>query len=127
MSVDTDPHRLRGRRLALTYAGLQLAAALAVALVALGIAGIDAARAAIVGGLVVAVGNVVFGWTLFRPGIAPVRQLANAAYLGEVLKWLWIGFALWVALGPAHLPPLPLLCGLLAAQVGFWVGVAVIR
>ena len=127
MSVAPDKHRLRGRRLALRYAGLQMAAALVVAAVALWVAGFEAARAALVGGLVVAVGNVVFGWTLFSPGVAPVRHLARAAYLGVVLKWLWIGFALWLALGPAHVPPLPMLCGLLAAQVGFWVGVAVIR
>jgi len=70
---------------------------------------------------------VLFGWKLFQPGVAPVRALARAAYAGEVLKWLWVGVALWAALGVAHLPPLPLLLGLIAAQAGFWLGIALIR
>jgi len=120
-------HRERGRRLVLRYAALQLGAALPVAAAALALSGAAAAKAALVGGLVVALGNVVFGWTLFRPGIAPVQRLARAAYAGEALKWLWIVAALYGALAVAHLPPLPLIAGLVAAQAGFWVGVAVFR
>jgi F0F1-type ATP synthase assembly protein I len=120
-------HRERGRRLVLRYAALQVGAAALVALVALGVADGRAARAALAGGAVAAIGNVLFGWKLFQPGIAPVRTLARAAYAGEVLKWLWVGVALWAALGVAHLPPLPLLLGLIAAQVGFWLGMALIR
>lgn len=120
-------HRERGRRLVLRYAAVQMAAAAVAALVALAIADAAAARAALVGGLVVALGNVLFGWKLFQPGIAPVRTLAQAAYAGEVLKWLWVGAGLWLALGVAHLPPLPLLLGLIAAQFGFWLGIALIR
>jgi F0F1-type ATP synthase assembly protein I len=120
-------HRQRGRRLVLRYAALQMAAAAVVAVVAFAFAGPAAARAALVGGLVVALGNVLFGWKLFQPGVAPVRALARAAYAGEVLKWLWVGVALWAALGVAHLPPLPLLLGLIAAQAGFWLGIALIR
>jgi F0F1-type ATP synthase assembly protein I len=127
MTAVVDHHRERGRRLVLRYALVQLAAAGVVAAVALAVAGFAAARAGLAGGFVVALGNVVFGWTLFRPGIAPVPVLARAAYAGEVLKWLWVGAALWVALGVAHLPPLPFVAGLVAAQIGFWVGIAVIR
>ena len=120
-------HRERGRRLVLRYAGLQLGAAALVAAIALGWAGLAAARAALAGGLVVVLGNVVFGWVLFQPGIAPVRVLARAAFAGEALKWLWIGFALWVAFAVAHLPPLPLVAGLIAAQFGFWLGLVVLK
>ncbi len=126
MSV-AGSHRERGRRLVLRYAGLQVAAATLVAIVAYGVAGGAAARASLVGGLVVALGNVVFGWALFRPGIAPVRVLTRAFYVGEMLKWLWVGLALWGAIAVAHLPPLPLLLGLMAAQFGFWLGMARIR
>lgn len=126
MSV-TGNHRERGRRLVLRYAALQMGAAMLVVAGALVLSGTAAARAALVGGLVVALGNVVFGWTLFQPGIAPVQRLARAVYAGEVLKWLWIAAALYGAFAIAHLPPLPLVAGLVAAQVGFWVGVAVIR
>ncbi|MBS0394679.1 MAG: ATP synthase subunit I [Proteobacteria bacterium] len=111
----------------LRYAALQMGAALPVVLAALVLSGAAAAKAALVGGLVVAVGNVVFGWTLFQPGIAPVQRYARALYAGEVLKWLWVAGALWGAFAVAHLRPLPLLAGLLAAQAGFWVGIAVIR
>jgi F0F1-type ATP synthase assembly protein I len=120
-------HRERGRRLVLRYAALQMGAAAVAALVSLGVAGGAAAQAALAGGAVAAIGNLVFGWKLFQPGIAPVRTLARAAYAGEVLKWLWVGAALWAALGVAHLQPLPLLAGLLAAQLGFWLGMALIR
>ncbi len=120
-------HRERGRRLVLRYAALQMAAAGVVAVAALAVAGTAASRAALVGGLVATIGNVLFGWKLFQPGVAPVRTLARAAYTGEVLKWLWVGTGLWVALGVAHLSPLPLLLGLIAAQLGFWLGIALIR
>jgi len=111
----------------LRFAALQMIAASLVAVGALALSGAAAAQAALAGGLVSAVGNVVFGWKLFAPGVAPVRVLARAVYVGEALKWLWIGVALWVAIGPAHLAALPLLLGLMAAQAGFWLGIALIR
>ena len=127
MSAGAGNHRERGRRLVLRYAALQVSAAALVAAVALGLAGFAAARAALAGGLVVVLGNVMFGWVLFQPGIAPVRVLARALYAGEVLKWVWVGLALWAALAVAHLPPLPLLLGLIAAQFGFWLGLVVLK
>ena len=127
MSFGASHQRDRGRRLVLRYAALQMGVAGLAAAVALAVAGRGAAQAVLAGGLVVTLGNVVYGWTLFQPGIAPVRVLARAVYAGEVLKWLWIGLALWGALAVAHLPPLPLVLGLLAAQFGFWLGIALIR
>lgn len=127
MPVGAANHRDRGRRLVLRYAGLQLGIAALAALAALVLAGPRAAQAAIAGGFVVTLGNVVYGWVLFRPGIAPVGTLVRAVYAGELLKWLWVGLALWAAFALAHLPPLPLVAGLIAAQVGFWLGVALIR
>jgi F0F1-type ATP synthase assembly protein I len=120
-------HRERGRRLVLRYAGLQMGAAALVAAVAFGWAGLAGAQAALAGGLIVALGNVVYGWVLFQPGIAPVRVLARALFAGEVLKWLWIGVALWFAFAVAHLRPLPLVAGLIAAQFGFWLGLVVFK
>jgi F0F1-type ATP synthase assembly protein I len=128
-------HKTRGRRLVLRYAGVQMACAAVVAVAALllsglasGIAaGLASGIAALAGGAIVAFGNVVFGWKMFAPGIAPAGALARAWYVGEVLKWLWVGFALWLAFSQAALPPLPLLLGLVAAQVGFWVGLATVR
>jgi F0F1-type ATP synthase assembly protein I len=104
-----------------------MACAGVVAVGALPVAGLAAAGAALAGGAIVALGNVVFGWKMFAPGIAPAGALARAWYVGEVLKWLWVGFALWLALAHVALPPLPLLLGLVAAQVGFWIGLATVR
>ncbi len=120
-------HKTRGRRLVLRYAGVQMACAAAVAVASLALAGAAEGMAALAGGAIVAFGNVVFGWKMFAPGIAPAGALARAWYVGEVLKWLWIGFALWLAFAQAALPPLPLLLGLVAAQVGFWIGLATVR
>jgi F0F1-type ATP synthase assembly protein I len=125
--VNPTDHKTRGRLLVLRYAGVQVACAAVVAVAALALSGLPAAGSALIGGLIVALGNVVFGWRLFAPGIAPAGTLARAWYAGEVLKWLWVGFALWLALGPAQLPPLPLLAGLIAAQIGFWIGIATVK
>jgi ATP synthase protein I len=120
-------HTTRGRLMVLRYAGVQMACAAVVAVAALALSGPTAAVAALAGGSVVALGNVVFGWKMFSPGIAPAGALARAWYVGEMLKWIWVGFALWLALGPAQLAPLPLLLGLIAAQIGFWIGLATVK
>jgi ATP synthase protein I len=120
-------HTTRGRLLVLRYAGVQMVGAAIVAIVSFALSGAPAAIAALAGGFVVALGNVVFGWKMFSPGIAPAGALARAWYVGEMLKWVWVGFALWLALGPAQLAPLPLLLGLIAAQIGFWVGIATVK
>lgn len=128
MALDSSrEQRARGRRLVLRYASVQLACALAVAIAALALAGPTAAVAALAGGAISAVGNVVFGWRLFAPGVAPVPELVKGLWAGELLKWLWVGLALWGALGPAQLAASPLLAGLIAAQFGFWLGLAWIR
>jgi len=117
----------RGKRLVLRFAGLQL---LAVGLLAVGaavIADVAAAQAVLAGGSIVAVGNVVFGWRLFAPGVKPAGQIARALWLGEGLKWLWVVVAVWAAFVVAELAPLPVLLGMLTAQIAFWVGVALIR
>ncbi len=123
------PHHpaARGRALVLRFAVVQM---LAASMIALGMgvfSGWTAVHAALAGGGVVAVGNVIFGWRLFAPGVAPAAQIARAMWLGEGLKWLWVVLAVWLALTTADLAPLPFLLGLVAAQVGFWLGIAFLR
>jgi ATP synthase protein I len=84
--------------------------------------GAAAGRAALQGGMIVAVGSALFGWRLFAPGIAPAPALRRALFAAESLKWLWIVFALWAALARWKTPPLPLVAGLVFAQFGYWVG-----
>ena len=122
----TDPAG-SGKRLVLRYALVQAGCA---AVVAAGFwlgAGAFAARAALAGGVIAAAGTALFGWRLFSPGVAPAARVSSAMWAGEALKWLWIGVALWLALAVAALAPLPLIVGLIAAQFGFWLGIALIK
>lgn len=126
MRARHDPE-VRGKRLALRFAAVQLGAALIAAIIVAVITDGSSAMATVAGGAVVAVGNLVFGWRLFAPGVAPAERIAKAMWVGEGLKWLWVVLAVWLALGVSDLAPLPFLLGMLAGQVGFWVGVAVIK
>ena len=126
MRARHDPE-VRGKRLALRFAAVQLGAALIAAIIVAVITDGSSAMATVAGGAVVAVGNLVFGWRLFAPGVAPAERIAKAMWVGEGLKWLWIVLAVWLALDVSDLAPLPFLLGMLAGQVGFWVGVAVIK
>lgn len=126
MRARHDPE-LRGKRLALRFAAAQLGGAFLAAIVVAVMSDGSNAMATLAGGAVVAVGNVVFGWRLFAPGVAPADRIAKAMWVGEALKWLWVVIAVWLALGVSNLAPLPFLVGMLAGQVGFWVGVAIIK
>jgi F0F1-type ATP synthase assembly protein I len=112
----------RGNRLVIRVALLQAGCAVLVASVFLVLRGSSAGLAALVGGLIVALGSVLFGWRAFRPGVAPAAVLSTAMYSGVALKWLWFVVALYVALARLKLEGAPLLIGLVAAQLGYWVG-----
>lgn len=113
---------LRGKRLVVRVVLLQAGCAVLVASVFLALRGASAALAALVGGLIVALGSALFGWRAFRPGVAGAAALNTAMYGGVALKWLWFGVALYVALARVKLEGAPLLIGLVAAQLGYWVG-----
>lgn len=121
-----DEHARRGKRLALKFALVQMACAAAVALVCLVVSGTAAARAAGVGGLIVAIATVVFAWRLYATSWPPV-SVARGFYLGELLKWVWIVGAVWLALTEGGFAQLPLLAGLVAAQIGFWAATGMIK
>jgi F0F1-type ATP synthase assembly protein I len=113
---------VRGKRLVIRVVLLQTGCALAVACVFLVFRGGSAGLAALVGGLIVACGSLIFGWRMFKPGVAGAAKLSTAMYAGVALKWVWFVLALYVALAQLKLPAAPLLIGLLAAQLGYWVG-----
>jgi F0F1-type ATP synthase assembly protein I len=110
----------RGKRLALKFAAVQLASASLAALVFLALSGANAARAAVVGGLIIALGTVLFAWRLFATNW-PAASAARGFYAGELLKWVWVLGAFALALTRGGMEPLPLLVGLFAGQCGFWV------
>jgi F0F1-type ATP synthase assembly protein I len=113
---------VRGKRLVVRVVLLQTGCALLVASLFLVFKGQSAGLAALVGGMIVAIGSAVFGWRMFKPGIAGGATLSTAMYAAVALKWLWFGAALYVAFARLKLEPAPLLIGLVAAQLGYWVG-----
>ncbi len=112
---------VRGLRLVVRVVLLQTGSALLIASLFLAWKGAASGLAALAGGLIVAVGSGVFGWRAFAPGVADAGTLGRAMFVGWALKWLWLGLALYVALARFHLEALPLVIGLMGAQVSYWV------
>jgi F0F1-type ATP synthase assembly protein I len=111
---------VRGKRMVIRVVLLQTGCALLVASVFFAARGAAACLAALVGGLIVALGSALFGWRMFLPGVAGGARLSTAMYAGVALKWLWYMLALYMALARLRLAAMPLLIGLVAAQLGYW-------
>lgn len=122
----SDDTARRGKRLALKFAAIQLASTGLAALVFSMTSGWNAARSAVAGGLIIALGTLVFAWRLFATDW-PAASAARGFYAGEVLKWIWVIGAFALALTRGGMEPLPLLVGLLAAQCGFWVAMGIFK
>src|SRR5882724_12743059 len=88
----------RGKRMVVRVVLLQAGCAALVASAFLVFKGSSAGLAALVGGLIVAAGSAVFGWRMFKPGIAGGAALTTAMYAAVVLKWLWFAIALYLAI-----------------------------
>lgn len=116
----------RGKLLALKFASTQMACTGLAALVFLVSSGMNAARSAVVGGLIIALGTLVFAWRLFATDW-PAASAARGFYAGELLKWVWVVGALALALTRGGMEPLPLLIGLVASQCGFWVAMGIFK
>ena len=112
----------RGYRLVIRVVLLQTGCAVLVASLFLAFKSASAGLAALAGGLIVAFGSALFGWRTFRPGVAPAAVLNVAMYGGVALKWLWFVVALYIALARLKLDGAPLLIGVAAAQLGYWMG-----
>jgi F0F1-type ATP synthase assembly protein I len=117
----------RGYRLVVRVVLLQIGCALLVAFLFFGLKGRSSGVAALAGGLIVAVGTAIFGWRAFAPGVAGAATLSRATFTGVGLKWLWVVLALYVALARLRLEALPLLIGLVTAQLGYWAGLIRVR
>lgn len=107
-----------GRRLALRAVTLQAIVAIVVAMGFWLVDGASALAAAVGGGAVVA-GSAMFALRSFAgppqgAGFALARLLA-----GLLLKWFVVLATLYIALARLHLPPLPLLAGMVAATLAF--------
>ncbi|WP_297899457.1 ATP synthase subunit I [Metallibacterium sp.] len=116
-----------GRRFAVRSIALQLGATALLAVAWAVAQGLPAALAVGFGGGAVALGNALFALRLFAVRVAPARQVLRGVYTGEALK---LGLALpllYVAIAVLELPFLPLLAGLVLAQIVFWVALVAIR
>ncbi len=116
-----------GRRVALRTVLLQISATIVVAMIAAATWSAANAWAALIGGLIIAVGNGLFAVRLFGLGVAPARDALRSAYAAEVLKWLWLCAALFVAIAVLKLPFPGLIVGVLTAQLSFWIALIAIR
>jgi len=110
----------QGYRLVVRVVLLQAGCALLVASAFLMLKGQTAGLAAVVGGLIVALGSAVFGWRMFSPGIAGAATLTRAMFAAVALKWAWLLIALYVALARWKLDAAPLFVGVVVAQLGHW-------
>ncbi len=109
-----------GRRLVLRVVLLQVGCAAVVGLLIWVLKGFAAGLSGLTGGMIVAIGSAIFGGRMFAPGIAPAGRLYRAMIAGESLKWLWYLFAIWAALTRFELVPLPLIGGLIVAQLAYF-------
>lgn len=115
-----------GWRVALRTTALQTGATVLAALAATGW-GWRAGLAALAGGLIICAGNLLFALRMFGRGVVPVRSAMRAAYAAEVLKWIWLCAALYVAIAMLKLPFPGLVAGILAAQFAFWIALFATR
>lgn len=90
-------------------------------------AGWNAARSALVGGIIIASGTAIFGWMLFSERVTSSPGVTRALYAGEVLKWVWVVGAFSLAFAYGNFQPLALIVGAMVAQAGFWIGVGFLR
>jgi F0F1-type ATP synthase assembly protein I len=111
-----------GYRLVVRIVLLQTGCAVLVASLFLVFKSASAGLAALTGGLIVALGSALLGWRAFKPGVAGAAVLGTAMYAGVALKWLWFALALYMALARLKLEAAPLLIGIVATQLGYWVG-----
>ena len=109
-----------GRQAALRAIGIQ--AVVAVLLAAAFLAqGPGAALAAATGGAALVLGHLVAPTLALGGGIQPARAAFARLLLGIAGKWLVVVAILAVALGAWRLPPLPMLGGLVAGLLAYYV------
>ena len=105
-----------GWRVAQLTVLLQLAATAVVALAMAG-SGTRMLVAVLVGGVLIASGNLLFAWRLFGRRVQAAAGALGSALVGQLLRWLWIGLGLVVIISSGVLPPIGVLIGAIVALV----------
>jgi ATP synthase protein I len=102
---------MNGKSTAYRIALAQLVATLLVGLLLYGLRGAAAATAAVAGGGIAVVNNLLFAWRVFGGGILPPHVVLRRLYVAEVVKILLTAGSFLGALTLFALPFLPLLLG----------------
>ena len=115
-----------GRKLVPRIAAVEAALTL---LVALGFAfvGLESALAAAAGGALVVLGTLLFGWRMFAAGIGTPGAALGSLLIGKAMQWITLALGLFLVIGVWHWPVLPVVSGVIAAQLGFWIGTGLFR
>lgn len=85
------------------------------------------ALAALIGGALVVVGTLLFGWRMFAAGVGSSGTALTAMLVGKAMQWITLALGLLLVIGVWHLPVVPVVSGVIAAQVGFWIGTGLNR
>lgn len=109
------------RRLAHRMVAAQFVVAMLVALAFLFAQGGKEALAAAMGGGSVAVGSLVLAWRSLPRGAASAGLALSRMVSGLLLKWFVVLGVAYVAMAKLHLPPLPLIVGLIAAMAAMFL------
>ena len=105
-----------GRRLALRAIAYQLIAVLLAALAAL-VKRTGAAWGVVAGGVTVAVAGYVSAQVALGGGVQSAGSALGRLLAGMLLKWCVVIVALAVSVAVLHLPPLPVLLGVLVSTL----------
>ncbi|MFZ2235304.1 MAG: ATP synthase subunit I [Dokdonella sp.] len=108
-----------GRRVALLTVLLQGLVILATALI-FAVTGSTKAWGVLVGGGIIASGNLILTWRLFGRRVKTAGSTLASVLLGQVLRWMWIGGGLVLAMAGGF-DPVGVLIGAavaLLAQLG---------
>lgn len=108
---------------------IALAEAATTSLTALGFALASAqhALAVLLGGVLVVVGTLLFGWRMFAAGVGSSGTALASMLVGKAMQWITLALGLFLVIGVWHWPVVPVVSGVIAAQVGFWIGTGLIR
>lgn len=109
-------------RIALAEAGMTLLAAVGFAF-----ASAQHALAVLLGGALVVIGTLLFGWRMFAAGIGSSGTALASMLVGKAMQWITLALGLFLVIGVWHFPAVSVVSGVIAAYVGFWIGTGLIR
>lgn len=109
-------------RIALAEAAVTLAAASGFAF-----ASAQHALAVLLGGALVVVGTLLFGWRMFAAGVGSAGTALASMLVGKAMQWITLASGLFLVIGVWHFPAVPVVSGVIAAYVGFWIGTGLNR